>query len=89
MRPPETSAYALYSRVLALDPGSSQATNGLQQVRQGLINRALAQLAANALDDARVSLQDATDAGADASLVGQLRDEVAYRQRLIDSAGAR
>jgi len=85
MTPPESSAYTLYSRVLAIDPGSPQANSGLQSVRQALINRAMAQLAANALDDARRSLQEATDAGADRSLVAHLRDEVDYRQRQTDA----
>ena len=89
MTPSESSAYTLYSRVLALDPGSPQANNGLQSVRQGLINRALAQLAANALDDARRSLREATDAGADSSLVTHLRDEVDFRQQQIDARVAR
>ena len=85
--PPESSAYALYNRVLALDPGSGEAKKGLQSVRQGLINRALAQLAGNALDDARQSLQAAADAGADPMLVADLRGEIDSRQRLMDRAG--
>jgi len=83
--PPETNAYALYNRVLALDPGSAEATRGLQSVRQGLINRAMAQLASGALGDARVSLQAAAEVGADGMLVAHLRDEVDYRQRLVDA----
>ena len=80
--PPEGSAYTLYNRVLALDPGSPEARTGLQAVRQELINRALAQLAGNALDDARRSLQAAANAGADPQLIADLRSEVDYRQRL-------
>jgi len=83
--PPEASAYTLYSRVLALDPGSPEARNGLQSVRDELVNRALAQLAGGALDDARRSLQAAADSGADPLLVARLRGEVDYRQRLIDT----
>jgi hypothetical protein len=87
--PPEANAYTLYNRVLALDPGSSEARRGLQSVRQGLINRALAQLAGGALDDARRSLQTAADAGADPMLVANLRSEVDYRQRMMNSRGTR
>ena len=82
--PPEASAYTLYNRVLALDPGSPEAMSGLQSVRQGLINRALAQLAGNRLDDARRSLQAAADAGADPQLVADLRGEVEYRHQQND-----
>jgi hypothetical protein len=45
-----------------------------------LINRALAQLAGDDLDDARRTLQSAADAGANPLLIADLRDEVDYRQ---------
>ncbi len=80
--PPETSAYTLYSRVLAQDPGSADARSGLQSVRQELINRALARLASGALDDAHRSLRAAADAGAPAELIADLRGELDYQQRL-------
>jgi len=83
--PPDASAYVLYNRVLALDPASPEARRGLQSVREKLINRAMAELAGNALDDARRSLQVAADVGADPALVTNLRTEVDYRQRLIDA----
>ncbi len=85
MTPPETSAYTFYKRILALDPKSEEANNGLKSVRQGLINRTLAQLATGALDDARSSLQGAADAGVNPELVADLRGEVEYRQRLSDA----
>ena len=78
--PPDANAYALYNRVLALDPESPEARNGLKSVREKLINRALAELAGNALDDARRSLETAAEVGADPLLVANLRDEVDYRQ---------
>ena len=87
--PPEASAYTLYNRVLALDPGSPQAMSGLQSVRQELINRVLAQLAGDDLDDARRTLQAAADAGANPQLIADLRGEVDYRQRLIDAEAGR
>jgi hypothetical protein len=83
--PPESSAYTLFSRVLAQDPESDRAKSGLQAVRQTLINRALAQLAIGGLDDARRSLRAAEDAGANPQLVADLRGEVDYRQRLMDA----
>ncbi len=85
--PPEASAYTLYNKVLALDPDSPEARSGLQSVRQGLINRALAQLASDALDDARTSLQAAADTGANPMLVADLLREVDYRQQLINTQG--
>jgi hypothetical protein len=54
-----------------------------------LINRALAQLAGDDLDDARRTLQSAADAGADPRLIADLRDEVDYRQGLIDAQSRR
>jgi TonB family protein len=54
-----------------------------------LINRALAQLAGDALDDARDSLQAAEDAGANPLLVADLRREVDSRQRLISTRAGR
>ena len=87
--PPEASAYTLYNRVLAADPGSPEATSGLQSVRQALINRALAELAGNDLDGARRTLQAAADAGANPLLITDLRGEVDYRQRLIDARSRR
>lgn len=83
--PPEANAYTLYNRVLDLDPKSPEARSGLQSVRQALINRALAQLASDALDDARKTLQAAADTGANPLLVGDLLREVDYRQQLIDA----
>jgi hypothetical protein len=77
--PPERSAYALYNRVLTQDPGSPEATSGLQSVREELINRALAQLAGGELDDARRTLQAAADAGVDLELIADLRNEVDSR----------
>jgi hypothetical protein len=77
--PPERSAYALYNRVLTQDPGSPEATGGLQSVREGLINRALAQLAGGELDGARRTLQAAAGAGVDPELIADLRNEVDSR----------
>jgi hypothetical protein len=84
--PAEASAYALYSRVLALDPASEDARSGLQSVRQALINRALAQLASGALEQARRSLEAAADAGADPRLIADLQREVDYRQQRLDTS---
>jgi hypothetical protein len=81
--PPESSAATLYNRVLAEDPKSPEATRGLQSVRQALINRALAALAAGRLDDAQRTLEAAAEVGADPGLVADLSAEVAFRQRSI------
>jgi hypothetical protein len=82
--PPGSNAYTLYQRALRLDPSSAEAKRGIESVRQGLINRALAQLAGGALEDARRTLQSAADAGADPMLVSNLRSEVDYRQRMLN-----
>ena len=80
--PPEANAYTLYNRVLALDPRSAGAEKGLQSVRQGVVNRALAELATRRLDDARRSLKTAAEVGADPLLLANLQNEVDYQQRL-------
>ncbi len=85
MAPVESSAYTLYNRVLERDPDSVEARTGLQAVRQGLINQALAQLAGNALNDARVTLQAAASAGANPMLVADLLGEVNARQRVVEA----
>jgi TonB family protein len=87
--PAEDSAYVLYMRVLTQDPQSQEAIRGLQSIRQALVNRTLALLATDALDDARRSLQTATEVGVDRQLVADLRFEVDYRQRLIDARAGR
>ncbi len=83
--PAHASAYTLYSRVLAQNPGSAEARIGLESVRQQLINRALAELARGALEDADRSLRAAADAGAPAELIAGLRSELDYQQRLTGS----
>jgi hypothetical protein len=83
--PPESNAYTFYQRILELDPGSPEATAGLNAVRQALVNRTLAQLAANALDDARASLAAAAQAGVNPQLVADLSGEVENRQRQSDA----
>jgi hypothetical protein len=80
--PKESSAYTLYKRVLAIDPGSAAAKRGLQSVRDGVINRALAELANSRLDDARRSLKTAAEVGADPLLLANLQNEVDQRQRV-------
>ena len=82
MFPASGSAYTLFSRAQSADPSSAAAESGLQAVREGLINRALAALAGGALTDARRSLEAATTAGADPALVANLQSEVDYRQQL-------
>jgi hypothetical protein len=50
--------------------------------RQGVVNRALAELATRRLDDARRSLKTAAEVGADPLLLANLQNEVDYQQRL-------
>lgn len=83
--PTQTSAYTLFSEVLKLEPGSQEAANGLKSVREALINRTLAELAGRSLNDARKSLQAASEMGADPMLVANLQDEIDYQQRMSSS----
>jgi TonB family protein len=85
----EESAHALYTDVLARDPASSRAIQGLQSVRQELVNRTLALLVGDDLDEARRALRTATDAGVDPQLVADLESEIRYRQRLTDARAGR
>lgn len=87
--PPGNNALALYQRILEEDPGSPAAQSGLQSVRQALINRALAEVARNALADARETLDAAAEAGANPLFIEDLRGEVEYRQRLLDARAGR
>ncbi len=81
MSPPGASAYELFSRVLTIDPESEPARQGLQSVREGLVNRAFAQLAANAWSEALVTLEDAHEAGADSLFINGLKEEAEYGLR--------
>ncbi len=85
VEPPESNAYELYSRVVALDPDIEEATAGLQAVRQGLINRALSQLATGNLQSAEQSLVAAAQTGANPIMVADLRNEVEYQIRIADA----
>jgi protein TonB len=87
--PDEPNAFALYSKVLAQDPSSEAALGGLQLVRSGLLERARTMLAAEDMQATNKHLDAALLAGADATLVTELREEAAYRQRLIDARAGR
>jgi TonB family protein len=87
--PRETSAFALFSRVLQRYPDSPEAQLGLQAVREKLINRTFAQLAEGAWIDAAATLEAAEEAGADPQLVIDLRNEVDYRLQLAEAEAGR
>lgn len=87
--PRETSAFALFSRVLQRYPDSAEAQLGLQAVREKLINRTFAQLAEGAWIDAAATLEAAAEAGADPQLVMDLRNEVDYRLKLAEAEAGR
>jgi TonB family protein len=89
MAPDEPNAFAIYSKVLEQEPGSEAALRGLQLVRNGLLERARTMLAAEDMQATNKHLEAATLAGADAAAVAELRDESAYRQRLIDARAGR
>jgi hypothetical protein len=80
--PEDTSALALYSRVLSYDPESQGALKGIASVRQQLINRAFAELAAGEWDLVPATLDAAEKAGATGGIVADLRGEASYQMRL-------
>ncbi len=83
--PAEPNAFTLYQQVLAVEPDSEAAKRGLDLVRAGLLDRARALLAADDLAQTRVHLDAAESAGANPGDVAKLRDEMDYRQRLLDA----
>jgi protein TonB len=89
MPPDQPNAFALYSKVLEQEPGSEAALRGLQLVRNGLLDRARTMLASEDMQATNKHLDAAALAGADAATLADLRDEAAYRQRLIDARAGR
>ncbi len=89
MPPDEPNAFTLYSRILEQEPQSEAALRGLELVRSGLLERARTMLAADDMGATNRNLDLAALAGADPATIAELRDESAYRQRLIDARAGR
>ncbi len=87
--PDEPNAFALYSKVLEQQPGSEAALGGLKLVRNALIERARTILKSEDMQATDRYLDAAALAGVDAAIVADLRDEVAYRRRLINAQSGR
>jgi TonB family protein len=85
MPPAVPNAFDLFSAVLARDPTSDAAQRGLTLVREALLDRTGSLIAGGSLDQAATVLVEARVAGGDASRVGQLQQELAYRTRLKDA----
>jgi len=89
MPPAQPNAFALYSRVLKVDPESAAAQRGLELVREGLLDRARTLLAADDMAQTMANLDAAEQAGANATAVAALREQAEYRQRLLDAEAGR
>lgn len=88
-QPPEDNAYALYKKLVASNPESSEVRRGFKALGAALVNRAFAELAAKRWSDARATLAAAAAAGGSPDLVADLRGEVDYQQRLADAEAGR
>lgn len=89
MPPAAPNAFSLYQRVLLVDADSAAARRGLELVRNGLLNRARTLLSSNDMAATMAHLDAAQQAGANPSEVAELREEAAYRQRLLDAQAGR
>ena len=86
LMPPATpNAYDLFSAVLARDPKSDAAQQGINLVRNALLDRAETLVAAGSLDQADGVLLQAKLVGADAGRVAAVQQELAYQTRLSDA----
>ncbi|MEQ8485691.1 MAG: TonB family protein [Pseudomonadales bacterium] len=89
MPPASPNAFTLYQRVLQIDAESAAARRGLELVRGGLVDRARTLLSSNDMAATLAHLDAAQQAGANAAIVAELREEAAYRQRLLDAQAGR
>ncbi|MEQ8858656.1 MAG: TonB family protein [Pseudomonadales bacterium] len=87
--PAEPNAFALYRKVLEVEPDSAAAQRGLQLVREGLLERARTLLGADDMTATFAQLDAAEQAGASTAEVSALRARAAYRQRLLDAQAGR
>lgn len=86
MPPAAPNAFDLFNAVLVREPTSEAAHQGLELVRELLVDRAGALIAAGSLVQAGVLLLQAEVAGAD---VTQLQRELTYQTRLSDARAGR
>ncbi len=89
MPPAMPNAYDLFKAVLARDPNSDAALQGINLVRNALADRAETLIASGSLDQADAALLQAKVVGADSARVAQLQQELAYQTRLSNAREGR
>lgn len=89
MPPSVPNAFDLLRAVLARDPQSAAAQQGLTLVRDALLDRAQSLMAGGSLEQAGGVLVQAKVAGADSARIEQLKSELAYQNRLKDARAGR
>ena len=89
MPPASPNAFDLFSAVLARDPHSAAAQQGLALVRDALLDRAGSLVAGGSLEQAGTALVQAKVAGADPARIEQVKAELAYQTRLQDAREGR
>ena len=88
--PPATpNAFDLFNAVLTREPKSAAALQGLQLVRDILVDRAGALIAAGSFEQGGALLLQAKVAGADAARLTELQRELTYQTRLKDAREGR
>jgi TonB family protein len=85
MPPTPNNAYDLFNRVLERSPNSDAAQRGLRLVREALMDRARAYLAAGNINASREVVSDAERAGVSRDLLEALRTEILHAERFADS----
>ena len=83
--PGETSALALFDKVLELDPTSDAARQGKRLVVQALIERSWSEIRAGRFDAAENTLESARSAGAESFALVELEDELDYQRVLAEA----
>ncbi len=89
MPPAMPNAFDLFNAVLAREPKSDAAQQGLNLVRSALIDRAEILIAGGSLDQADAVLLQAKVAGADAARLASLQQELMYQTRLKNAREGR
>jgi len=86
LMPPATpNAFDLFNAVLAREPNSPAALQGLTLVRDALLDRVVSLIGGGSLEQAATMLAQAKVAGADAAQLTLLQNELAYQSRLKDA----
>jgi TonB family protein len=85
MAPDTPNAYQLFNEVLAREPASESARQGLALVREALLDQAEARIGSGDLDAAFEAVALAAKADADEEGLRRLREQLAYKMRLANA----